>query len=188
MLVRNIHNSNEVYKLVAEAKEDNPQAQSALYDKFSAKMLSVCRMYTKDLQFAEDVMIKAFMKAFQNIKQYQAKGSFEGWLRQIMIREAIDFLRKQKPLSFTDTLEDVAELSVYQETNSEVEHLQCCIDQLPDGYKVVFVLYAIEGYSHKEIAKELGISEGTSKSQLHKARKALQVLLNKENKEHGYGR
>lgn len=138
-------------------------------------------MYIKDLQFAEDVLMKGFYKVFKSLSSFEDKGSFEGWVRRIITREAIDFLRIQKQLDFSDQLANRTEVSTYPEkTQTETEYLQKLIDELPEGYKVVFVLAAIEGYKHKEIAEMLQISVGTSKSQLHKARKLLQEKLKAE--------
>ena len=150
-------------------------------------MLSVCRMYIKDLHHAEDVMLKGFFKVFTHIKDFKSEGSFEGWVRKIMIRESISFLRSQKQLEFKDDFKD-SEIGFSNEVYSEMEasDIQRLIDELPEGYRLVFVMYAIEGYKHSEIAKMLKISEGTSKSQLFKARKMLQERLKEQNKS-GYG-
>ena len=176
MRVINLHQDEN--NLIRQAKEGNRQAQQSIYQKFSPKMLGVCRQYVKDVQLAEDVMITAFMKVFVNLNNFEFKGSFEGWIRRIMVNESISFLRVQKK---TDFLED----TFYHEVGADVEDsflsvddLQFLIDQLPDGYKMVFNLYVIEGYKHHEIAKMLGINEGTSKSQLSQARKTLQLQIN----------
>ena len=135
-------------------------------------------MYIKDLHHAEDVMLGAFFKAFSHLSDFQDKGSFEGWLRRIMIRESISFLRTQKKLEFREELiMENADSFNEVESNMEVEHIQQLIDGLPEGYRMVFVMYAIEGYKHREIAELLKIDEGTSKSQLFKARKLLQEQL-----------
>ena len=164
--------------LVARAMKQDRKAQQELFEKFSPKMLGVCRMYIKDLHHAEDVMLGAFFKAFSHLSDFQDKGSFEGWLRRIMIRESISFLRTQKKLEFTEELiMENADSFNEVESNMEVEHIQQLIDGLPEGYRMVFVMYAIEGYKHREIAELLKIDEGTSKSQLFKARKLLQEQL-----------
>lgn len=177
--------------LIAKAAKQERIAQTQLYHRYAPKMLAVCRMYTKDLQYAEDVMVRGFMKAFKNLDTYQNKGSFEGWLRRIMTREAIDFIRAHKaldlPEDFEYTLAKTNTAKVLEKQHDEA-HLQWYIDQLPDGYKEVFLLYAVEGYAHKEIADKLGISEGTSKSQLHKARKQLKEMMFQEEKDISYGR
>lgn len=180
--------------LIARAVKQERIAQTELYQRYAPKMLAVCRMYTKDLQFAEDVMVRGFLKAFKNIESFQNNGSFEGWLRRIMTREAIDFLRAHKALDFPEnfehTLAQSEAIKAVEKQHNEA-HLQWYIDQLPNGYREVFLLYAVEGYAHKEIAEKVGISESTSKSQLHKARKHLQKMMQQDvnnNKEVSYGR
>ncbi|AXB56615.1 RNA polymerase sigma factor [Flavobacterium fluviale] len=172
-----IHLHQEETKIIKLAVENNRQAQQQIYSKFSSKMLSVCRQYIKDIQLAEDVMITAFMKVFTNLKNFEHKGSFEGWIRRIMVNECISYLRVQKKVKFAED-EFFVEKS-FNEIDSQftVEQIQYLIDALPDGYKMVFNLYAIEGYKHNEIAKMLGINEGTSKSQLSHARKMLQTQI-----------
>lgn len=167
----------EETKIIKLAVENNRQAQQQIYSKYSSKMLSVCRQYIKDIQLAEDVMITAFMKVFTNLKNFEHKGSFEGWIRRIMVNECISYLRVQKKVKFAED-EFFTEES-FNEIDSQftVDQIQFLIDALPDGYKMVFNLYAIEGYKHNEIAKMLGINEGTSKSQLSHARKMLQTQI-----------
>jgi len=172
-------------QLVARAAKQDRRAQRELYEQFSPKMLGVCRMYIRDLQHAEDVMLGAFFKAFSHLSDFQDKGSFEGWLRRIMIRESISFLRAQKQVEFADDLPLEKENSFNDvQSNIDVEHIQQLIDELPEGYRMVFVMYAIEGYKHREIAELLAIDEGTSKSQLFKARKMLQEQLKTIKKTH----
>ena len=173
-----LHKNNTT--LIKKAAKNNREAQQVLFDTHAPKMLSVCRYYVKDFQKAEEVMLNGFLKAFTHLKQFQDVGSFEGWLRKIMVREAISYLRQAKKIEFPV---DVTESDRYHDSynnihsNMNVDQIQQLIDQLPDGYKVVFVMYAIEGYKHHEIANMLNISEGTSKSQLFKARKQLQQAL-----------
>lgn len=165
---------NEIIKL---AVENNRQAQQQIYSRFSSKMLSVCRQYIKDIQLAEDVMITAFMKVFTNLNKFENKGSFEGWIRRIMVNECISYLRVQKKVKFAEDEFFVEESFNAIDSQFTVDQIQFLIDALPDGYKMVFNLYAIEGYKHNEIAKMLGINEGTSKSQLSHARKMLQTQI-----------
>ena len=170
-------------KLIKKAIQNNRAAQQRLYYLHAPKMLSLCRYYIKDIQFAEEAMLNGFLKVFTNLNKFENKGSFEGWIRRIMIRESISFLRKQKNIEFVtepEKFNDAAVISSY--SNMDVTEIQDLIDALPDGYKIVFVMYAIEGYKHKEIALLLNISEGTSKSQLFKARKILQKKIIKLNK------
>lgn len=160
-----------------KALKQDATAEFRLYERHAPKMLSVCRYYIKDLHYAEDVMVVGFTKVFEHLGRFRFEGSFEGWVRRIMVREAIDFLRGRRQLQFSE-LDDAAELSVYpEEGDLDAESLQLMIDALPTGYKTVMVLFAIEGYSHKEIAEMLQISESTSKSQLFKARKMLTEQL-----------
>jgi len=172
-----IHLHQEETKIIKLAVENNRQAQQQIYSKFSSKMLSVCRQYIKDIQLAEDVMITAFMKVFTNLSKFEHKGSFEGWIRRIMINECISYLRVQKKVKFAEDEFFVEESFNEIDSQFTVEQIQYLIDALPDGYKMVFNLYAIEGYKHNEIAKMLGINEGTSKSQLSHARKMLQTQI-----------
>jgi len=166
--------SNEK-KLIKRAVDGNQQAQRTIYDNFAPKMLSVCRRYIKDLHYAEDVMVNGFVKVFKGLNSFEHKGSFEGWVRRIMIRESISYLRKRQFVVYDDEVLDANQLQFSPEAMPmDVEHIQAMIDTLPEGYKMVFVLYAVEGYKHSEIASMLDISEGTSKSQLFKARKLLQ--------------
>ncbi|RDK84234.1 RNA polymerase sigma factor [Marinirhabdus gelatinilytica] len=170
-------------RLIAKAKKGNRKAQHEVFQLFSPKMMSVCRQYVKNNALAEEVMLSGFLKVFTKLDSYEGTGSFEGWIRRIMVNESISELRKQKKLFFQD--ESVIENSLGHATEFpselEVEDIQKLIDALPDGYKTVFVLYAVEGYKHSEIAELLHISEGTSKSQLSKARKMLQQLVTKQN-------
>lgn len=170
-------------KLLQRALRKDRRAQRNLYELHSPKMLSVCRMYIKDLHHAEDVMLRGFFKVFKNLKSYKGKGSFEGWVRKIMIREALDFLRSQKKQGYSEELrEDQSVTENIFEHKIEIDEIQKQIDSLPEGYKNVLLLYTVEGYKHHEIAEMLGISENTSKSQLSKARKALKEKMQQKNK------
>ncbi|MBR9855620.1 MAG: RNA polymerase sigma factor [Algicola sp.] len=177
MKIISLH-SNEK-QLIKKSIKGDPQAQKLLYEKFSPKMLGVCRQYIKDLHFAEDVMVHGFVKVFNHLNSYEHRGSFEGWVRAIMVRESISYLRKKQFVVYDDdavVAEGEAPASI-SEGLLDVEYVQHLIDGLPEGYKAVFLLYVIEGYGHKEIAEMLDITEGTSKSQLFKARKMLQENL-----------
>lgn len=166
-------------ELIALCIAQNRQAQHKLYNRYAPKMLSVCRHYIKDLEQAEDVMIAAFMKVFTNLKNFENKGSFEGWIRRIMVNESISYIRANKKIYFSEE-ENYTEAHYNSiESQFSVEEIQFLIDNLPDGYKMVFNLYCIEGHKHTEIAEMLGITEGTSKSQLSHARKLLQQQINK---------
>lgn len=167
------------HELVTLAASNNRKAQQILYEKFSPKMLSICRRYFSDIHEAEDAMIKAFLKVFMNLSTYENTGSFEGWIKRIVVNECIDQLRKTK-IATSDFPEYFVEES-YEDIDNiySVAQIQHYIDRLPTGCKMVFNLYVIEGYKHQEISEMLHISIGTSKSQLSYARNQLaQVLFN----------
>ena len=169
--------------LIKKAIKNNREAQHVLFEMHSPKMLSVCRYYIKDIQQAEEAMLNGFFKVFKNLKSYKGDGSFEGWVRRIMIRESISYLRQKKRIDFvSDEDESTNAYSNSIQTNLEVNDIQKLIDNLPEGYRMVFVMFAIEGYKHHEISELLNISQGTSKSQLFKARKMLQEQIKKINK------
>ncbi|MDB2342686.1 RNA polymerase sigma factor [Flavobacteriaceae bacterium] len=164
-------------KLIEQSRSNNRRAQKQLYDKYAPKMLSVCRYYVKDIHHAEDLLMQGFFKAFTHLHQFGRTDNFEGWLRKIMVREALSFLRKKNSLIFSDEDYIFKNLSTPAAAELTVEHIQNLIDQLPENHKVVFILYAIEGYSHKEISKELKIPVGTSKSYLSRGRNSLQEQI-----------
>lgn len=157
----------------------DPKAQKQLYEKYSAKMFGVCLRYVKDYSEAEDVLVTAFMKVFNRLVQYKGQGSFEGWIRRVTINEALTFLRKNRYMYLEVEIEKVDKEPEFQklENELEVEDLLNMVKRLPEGYRTVFNLYAIEGYTHREIAKKLEINVNTSKSQLSRARKLLQKYL-----------
>lgn len=175
-------------KLIQKAIKRNREAQHLLYELYAPKMLSVCRYYLKDVYQAEEVMLNGFFKVFKYLKTYRNEGSFEGWIRRIMVREAISYLRKRNTIEFVTEADYIEKdyTSNNIESNIEVGQIQQLIDNLPEGYRMVFVMYAIEGYKHYEIAELLNISEGTSKSQLFKARQMLQKRITELNNNH-YG-
>jgi RNA polymerase sigma factor (sigma-70 family) len=160
-------------------KKGDSTAQRKVFDHFSSKMYAVCCRYVKDKMEAEDVLVMAFTKVFQRISQFKSEGSFEGWIRRIIVNESLTWLRQHKYMQVETDIEAVDFEPDYQilEDHLQAEDLMKLIDGLPAGYKVVFNLYAIEGYSHKEIADQLGINENTSKSQLSRARVYLQKQL-----------
>jgi RNA polymerase sigma factor (sigma-70 family) len=169
--------------LIAKASKGDRRAQHQLFELFSPKMLGVCRQYLKNNDLAEEVMLSGFLKMFTHLNDFKNEGSFEGWIRRIMVNESISQLRKDKKLQFISEteIENTTEYSTVIETEMEAEEIQKMIDSLPDGYKTVFVLYAVEGYKHGEIAELLQISENTSKTQLFKARKMLQNMVKQQN-------
>jgi len=173
--------------LISRAANNSREAQHQLYQIHCGKMLSICRMYIKDVHQAEEVMLNGFLKVFTNIQTFRNEGSFEGWVRRIMVREAISFLRGKKVMEFSEEdMQQFQESANNVDSCFEVEHIQNHIDSLPEGYKAIFVMHAVEGYKHAEIAELLSIAEGTSKSQFFKARKMLQEKL-EFNKKANYG-
>jgi len=185
MKVIPLHKNEE--QLIKRALRQHRDAQQLIYEMHAPKMLSICRYYIKDQHTAEDIMLQGFFKVFKQLKSFKCQGSFEGWIRQIMVREALNYLRKQKRLDFHSDIAGFQNQSTNNiHTHIEVEAIQKILDELPEGYKTVFVLYAVEGYKHSEIAELLNISEGTSKSQLFKARQLLQLKI-KEHNTNSYG-
>jgi RNA polymerase sigma factor (sigma-70 family) len=158
-------------------------AQRYFYDKFSPKLLAICIRYLGNKMEAEDVMIEGIMKVFEKVNQFSFSGSFEGWVKRIVVNEALMAIRSNK--NITDDIDDYHHIGFENTTfsNFELNDLMNMIGELPIGYKTVFNLYAIEGYSHAEIAEKLNISEGTSKSQLSRARAMLQEKLSKTKNE-----
>ena len=181
MKIISLHNKES--KLIRKAIKQSREAQQVIFEMYSPKMLSVCRQYVKDQHHAEDLMLTGFLKVFTNIKNFETKGSFEGWIHRIMVNTCISHLRKNNPIDLVDDDSFFTELSTINIENTGEQELQNLIDQLPTGYKMVFNLFAIEGYTHAEIAKSLNISESTSKSQLFKARKWLQKKHEKMNQQ-----
>lgn len=180
MKIIKLHNQEK--SLIKKASNNNREAQQQLFKQHSPKMLGVCRQYVKDLHHAEDLLLQGFLKVFTNLHKFKHEGSFEGWIRRIMVNTCLSYLRKKNVINLSDedyVFNDAATESL---ENTSVEDIQKLIDQLPEGYKMVFNLFAIEGYKHSEIAEKLGVSESTSKSQLFKARKLLQQNYIKMNK------
>lgn len=167
--------------LVRACQQGDPKAQRRVYERYSARMLSLCGRYLPDEFEAEEAMIEGFMKVFDRIGQFKMEGSFEGWVRRIMVNESLMYLRSKKAAGWQASYEDVEyEVEpVAAATDLEADELHRLVQQLPTGYRTVFNLYAVEGYNHAEIAEAMGISESTSKSQLHRARALLQEWIQK---------
>ena len=171
-------------ELIERCKRHDRHAQELLYQQFSGKMYSLCCRYVKDRMEAEDVLVMAFCKIFERISQYKGEGSFEGWIRRVIVNESLSYLRKNKNMYLETDIEAADREPDFEQldTRLESEDLLKMINELPAGYRIVFNMYAIDGFSHKEIAEHLGISENTSKSQLSRARALLQRnLLEVEN-------
>lgn len=167
-------------ELIEACKQEERRAQQLLFDHYSPMFMGVCKRYVKTREDAEDVLVEAFFKILTNIQSFKSEGSFEGWMRRIVINESLMFLRKQH--NFNLTVEINPQIDGETDPISPVDELAAqdildLLDGLPTGYRTVFNLYAIEGFKHREIADMLGISINTSKSQLILAKKRLQELL-----------
>ncbi|HCS19123.1 MAG TPA: RNA polymerase subunit sigma-24 [Bacteroidetes bacterium] len=168
-------------ELVQGCAEQNRFYQKKLYERFARKMLAVCLCYTRDSYEAENILQEAFIKIFDNIKKYQHTGSLEGWVRRIVVNTATDYYRKKKRTKFLEVnLEDAEnQVGALDLDNFSVKDIIQAVQELPEGSRMVFTLYAIEGFTHKEIGEALEISVGTSKSQFSRARMLLQEKFKK---------
>lgn len=161
------------HQLVKDCLKADPAAQRLLYHHFAESMLGVCYRYTKSIHDAEDVLQEGFIKVFRHLGQYKFEGELGGWIRKIMVNTAINYLKKnsayKNELSFNDSpLHPVSDED--PQTNLFAKELADLIRQLPPGYQIIFNLHAVEGYTHIEIGKMLGINDGTSRSQYARAR------------------
>ena len=166
--------------IVEMCKQDNRFAQNRLYDAFAKKLYRVALRYVLHAQDAEEVLMTGFLKFFKGLKnfEYRDDNGLETWLKRIVVNEALMHLRQQKSLPIIEDFHQHEEaISLKPDYSIDAEAIYAAILELPLGYRTVFNLYVIEGYTHTEIADQLNISEGTSKSQLSKARAALQQLL-----------
>lgn len=174
---------NNLENIITKCKSQDAEAQKHLYEMFKDKMFAICSRYLKSPQDAEDVFIDAFYKIFTKIEMYKGDGSFEGWMRRIMVNESLMFLRKKTNLHMTVEIPetDITD-NMPEEDEFTFDEIMEILDELPTGYRTVFNLYVFEDYKHREIAEILGISINTSKSQLILAKKkVLEILKKKEN-------
>lgn len=163
--------------------KNNATAQKALYEKYSAKMLVVCYRYGHNREDAEDMLQEGFIKVFSQIHSFENRGSLEGWIRKIVVHTCINILKKNK--RFNESVDIIHASSIQNQEESIPSIIQAkevveCIRMLPMGYKTVLNLYAIEGYSHREIASMLDVEESTSRSQYTRAKAMLEVILIKK--------
>jgi RNA polymerase sigma factor (sigma-70 family) len=181
-----VHYRMDAHRLVKDCIKGRAEAQRQLYDEFSEVMLGICYRYTKSLTDAEDVMQEGFIKVFRNIGQFKFEGELGGWIRRIMVNTALNYLKQhrnyQSDLAFSDN-----GMHPVSDENPDVRllanDLADLIRQLPTGYQTIFNLYAVEGFSHVEIGKMLGINEGTSRSQYARARQLLITWVTKQTEE-----
>lgn len=179
----------KIEQIIKGCKKGDRKCQKALYDNYATMLMNVSRRYTNDMYEAQDALQNAFIKIFTKLDLYDENkpGSFEGWMSRIVINESIQIHRKKKGVTFREvetTLYSVGKESGILE-ELEAEEILKLLDQLPEGYRVVFNLFVVEEYNHKEIAETLGITESTSRSQLARARKCLQkILTDRKKNEH----
>jgi len=167
--------------VIKALKSEDRKVQKWLFTKYSRLFLAICRRYVKVQEDAEDVLLRGFYKIYKNIPQYSGTGSFEGWMKRIMINESLMFLRKNNNFKLKVEISNIeikTKLTIQDQL--EAEDIIKLLDKLPTGYRTIFNLYVVEGYKHREIAEELGISINTSKSQLILAKKRLRDLIKKE--------
>lgn len=170
-------------ELVSGVLRGSPSHQTALYRQFSVPMFRVLLRFARDKAEAEDMLQDGFIRVYRDMAQFRGDGALGGWIRRIMVNTALSHLRKQR-----DFIRDTSDFSPFENrlrteedfaANLDAETLMKYLQKLPPGYRAVFNLYAIDGFSHEEIAEQLGISIGTSKSQLFKAREYLKKMLDK---------
>jgi RNA polymerase sigma-70 factor (ECF subfamily) len=169
-------------QLVHGCRKNSRVHQHALYKRFAPKMLSVCMRYASDRMLAEDFLQEGFIRVFTKLDQFNSTGSLEGWVKRIMVNTALQHIRRSKQEPSAADADEGLVIADTAETPLDAlaaDELMALIAKLPTGYRLVFNLYVLEEYTHQEIAAELGISEGTSKSQLARARQHLQKMLKK---------
>ena len=171
-------------QLIKRCCQHDRTAQQKLYEMYASKMQGVCLRYVSDREVAQDLMHDGFITVFSKIGDFRGEGSFEGWMRRIFVNTALGYIRRHKTLQYSVPVDELGG-QLEADTVSALEKMEArelmrCIESLPDGYRLVLNLFAIEGYSHKEIACMLEINEGTSRSQYARAKLYLQKLLKKQ--------
>ncbi len=171
------------HELARRCQHEDRSAQEVLYARYARRMFAVCLRYARHRAEAEDLLQEGFIRVFDKLHAFRLEGSLEGWIRRIMVHSCINHLRKRSvrnEVLGTDQVPERSE-SPLAPGNLGQEELMALVQQLPDGYRMVFNLFAIEGYEHAEIAEMLGCNEGTSRSQLSKARRMLQQKIEELN-------
>lgn len=160
--------------------QNDRKQQEALYRALAPKMLAVCMRYANDKDEAQDILQEGFIKMFNNVHKYRGDGNLEGWIRRIMVHTAISRYRKLKPMVLVEDMAEEGAISTAAQNanNLEVNDLMKLVQQLPQAYRSVFNMYAVEGYSHQEIGNKLGITELLSRTTLYRARNILKEKLN----------
>ena len=173
----------DIEQIISQCKKKDRKAQNTLFNSYAPVLKSICLRYMRNEADAEDALIKGFFKVFKKLDSYSGSGSFEGWMKRIVINECLMLIRKNHNLNMVVSIDDapsIGNLKVDFVDNLTYEEVIGLLDELPVGYRTIFNLYIIEGYKHREIAEHLGISINTSKSQLILARKKLQILVKKK--------
>lgn len=173
--------SPNINQIIDSCISNDRNSQKQLFDIYGRKMLSVCRRYAKNEQEAEDLLQEGFIRVYKYLHTFSKAGSFEGWMRRIFVNVALKTISKKRYTHESTGIQDLPESSIDPSVLSKMsaDQIMDMINALPDGYRTVFNMYVIEGYSHKEIANELNIEEATSRSQLVKARRILQDQITK---------
>ena len=169
--------------LISGCIEGNPKAQKMLFDAFSPKFFALCLRYMKSRGEAEDALQEGMLKIFSKLSEYKGKGSFGGWMRRIIVNTCLDQIRKNQKLKFDAPIENEEyrlSMNAFIIEKMSANELMEEIKNMPPGYRVVFNMFAVEGYSHQEIAESLGITESTSKSQYFRARAYLKDRISKQ--------
>ena len=164
---------NSLKSLIEGCRHSDPKAQRELYAMLAPRMFAVCRRYVKDKEQAEDILQEGFVTLFVKISTFKGEGSFEGWARKIFVNTALIQFRRNDALKFSDSIEDSQAVQMMPSEALEqkgAEEITDLIRLMPDGFRTVFNLYVIEGYTHEEIAEMLSITEGGSRSQLSRAK------------------
>ena len=167
-------------EIIEGCVKKNALAQKALYDKFAKKMMGVCLRYSDSQEEGEDILQNGFIQVFNKIDAFKSAGSLEGWVRKIIVNTALTSLRRAKKLEANleiEAIEEITEDTNHMSDALAAKELLKIMQSMPTGFKTVFNLHAIEGYSHKEIGELLGITEGTSKSQFSRAKTYLQKII-----------
>ena len=173
----------EELQRIEGCKRQDRKSQQLVYEKYARVMYGICLRYASEKEAAQDLLQDGFIKVFMNINSFENKGSFEGWMKRIFVNLALENIRKDKTKKmYSDDIENVSDLDIIDEAEGDIDgitedELLKMVQELPQGYRSVFNLYAIEDYSHKEISEMLGIAEGTSRSQYIRARALLQEKI-----------
>jgi RNA polymerase sigma factor (sigma-70 family) len=161
-------------QVIEGCKKEKRRAQIELYQQFSSVLLAVCMRYVADKSEAEDILQESFLKILKNIREYSGKGYFENWMKKIVVNTAITHFHREKKHYYHDEIEAVSDIelqySLSPDKEFDAKELQQLIAKMPEGYRIIFSMYAIEGFKHREIAEKLNIEESTSKTQYLRAK------------------